>query len=97
MEYGEYFIEALAREVYEELGVVLDLNKIFFLKSFKIRKKREIKLHFFLCSGWKGEIDNRENQLIKWIFPSNLKNYNLLKSNEKFIRYLTGSIFPSAD
>ena len=41
-------IEALEREIFEELGITLDFNKIYYLNNYKILKQN-ISLHFFLC------------------------------------------------
>lgn len=97
VEETEYFIEALAREIYEELGVCLNFNKTYYLKSSMALKKNKIKLHFFLCLSWTGQIISREKQSMQWVIPSELKKYNLLESNEKFINFLTGCIFPTAN
>ena len=39
---NEFVLEALKREIYEELGVMIDLRSIFFLKSYHViqRKKK---------------------------------------------------------
>tara|TARA_B100000963_G_C22554274_1_gene638305 strand:- start:442 stop:870 length:429 start_codon:yes stop_codon:yes gene_type:complete len=95
---GEYLIEALAREIKEELGVKIDLNKVYFLKSYKIiQKSKKINLHFFLCLKWSGDPVGLEEQTLKWIFPHELKNHNLLKSNLKFTNYLLRNIFPTTN
>ncbi len=95
---GEYLIEALAREINEELGVKINYNKTYFLKSYKlIQKNKKINLHFFLCLNWSGNPTGLEDQTLKWIFPQELKNYNLLKSNLKFTNYLLSNIFPTTN
>ena len=95
---GEYLIEGLFREIDEELGVKINLNKTYFLKSYKIlQKKKKIKLHFFLCLNWAGDPVGLEEQTLKWIFPFELKNHKLLKSNRKFTNYLLRNIFPTTD
>jgi len=39
---GEFFIEALSREIFEELNVKLDLSKVRFLKTeIKYKKKKQ--------------------------------------------------------
>lgn len=96
MNQNEFIIEALSREINEELGVDIDLHNLNFLKSYEIfQKKKKIRLHFFLCRSWKGRIFSKEGQLIKWIYPNELKNYNTLKSNRKFIKFLLYFIFPT--
>tara|TARA_B100001248_G_scaffold249100_1_gene221982 strand:+ start:221 stop:643 length:423 start_codon:yes stop_codon:yes gene_type:complete len=95
VEKGEYLLEALEREMIEELGISLDFSKVFYLKKYKIHEQN-IYLNFFLCLKWFGKIKNKERQKLKWIFPTELNNYNLLKSNESFISFLNDFIFPTA-
>ena len=96
VEKDECLIEALDREVYEELGIRLDFSKIYYLNNYRILK-HNISLHFFLCLRWFGKIKNKENQTLKWISPNKLNNYNFLKSNESFKIFLDNFIFPTAD
>ncbi len=91
---GEYLIEALDREIYEELGVSLDFNEIYYLNNYKILN-HNISLHFFLCLKWFGKIESKEKQILKWISPKELNNYNLLKSNSDFVSFLNNLIFPT--
>ena len=91
----EFLIEALDREIFEELGISLDFSKIYYLNNFRIPKQNII-LHFFLCLKWFGKIENKEKQKLKWIFPEELYNYKLLKSNVSFISFLNNFIFPTA-
>ena len=91
----ECLIEALDREIYEELGVRLDFSKIYYLNNYKIIK-HNISLNFFLCLRWFGKIESKEKQILKWIFPKELNNYDLLKSNSDFVSFLNNFIFPTA-
>lgn len=93
---NEYVIEALKREIYEELGVMIDLRSIFFLKSYQvIQRKKKIRLTFFLCLNWFGEIFSKELQEFKWISPLFLNEFKMLKSNDKIIDYLLSRSFPT--
>ena len=93
---NEFVIEALKREIYEELGVMIDLRSIFFLKSYQvIQRKKKIKLIFFLCLNWFGEIFSKELQEFKWISPLSLNEFKMLKSNDKIIDYLLSRSFPT--
>ncbi len=96
VEKEECLLEALDREIFEELGVNLDFNKIYYLNNYKL-PKHNIFLHFFLCLKWFGKIENKEKQILKWIFPIELYNYKILKSNSNFIRFLNNFIFPTTN
>ncbi len=92
---GEYMLEALRREIFEELGVNIKLNKTYYLKSFRISQNtKKISLNFFICLGWTGKIINKEKQEIEWILPAQFNKYDFLKSNKEFIKYLSSFIFP---
>ena len=94
VEKDECLLEALDREIYEELGIRLDFSKIYYLNNYRILK-HNISLHFFLCLRWFGKIKNKEKQILQWIVPEELNNYNLLKSNESFKVFLNNFIFPT--
>ena len=95
---GEFMIEGLFREVKEELGVCLDLKKIFFLTSFDIlQNNKKIRLNFFFSTNWFGKIANKEGQDLKWIQIKEIKNYKILKSNLKLIPFLNFFILPASN
>ena len=94
VEKDECLLEALDREIYEELGIRLDFSKIYYLNNYRILN-HNISLHFFLCLRWFGKIKNKEKQVLQWILPEELNNYNLLKSNESFKIFLNNFIFPT--
>ena len=43
----EYNLEALKREIFEELSVKLNLNKLIFIKSYLVKISPNIRLGFF--------------------------------------------------
>ena len=94
VEKDECLIEALDREINEELGIRLNFSKIYYLNNYRILEHK-ISLHFFLCLRWFGKIKNKEKQSLRWIAPNKLNNYNLLKSNESFKIFLNNFIFPT--
>ena len=94
VEKDECLIEALEREINEELGIRLDFSKIYYLNHYRILEHK-ISLHFFLCLRWFGKIKNKEKQTLKWILPKELNDYNLLQSNESFKIFLNNFIFPT--
>ena len=94
VEKDECLLEALDREIDEELGIRLDFSKIYYLNNYRILK-HNISLHFFLCLRWFGKAKNKEKQILQWIVPEELNNYKLLKSNESFKVFLNNFIFPT--
>ena len=96
MNSDEFVIEALKREIQEELGVTIDLKSILFLQSYVVtQRKRKIRLNFFLCLNWSGNPFSKELQQIKWISLENLNEFKMLKSNNKIVNYLLSRSFPT--
>ena len=93
---GEFFIESLYRELKEELDIEIDLQKLIFLTNYSI-KTRKINLYFFYCTSWKGKISAKEGQKFKWVKLSDLKKHNLLRSNQRLLKFIFSSryLFPA--
>ena len=86
VEKSEFLIEALYREIYEELSLRINLNKVIYFYSYKIKRgKIFYNLNFFLCFDWIGKIKPMEGQKFVWIKKKNFKNYKILKSNSRII------------
>ena len=85
----ELLIEALKRELKEELSIKINTNKLIFLFSYQVQRKREIiNLNFFSSGSWYGKIEALENQKVKWIRLSEIKDFKMLSSNKKIINFL---------
>jgi 8-oxo-dGTP diphosphatase len=73
IEKGETSVDALYREIYEEIGV-----KITQFKKWVTRKYfydgNDITLHFFKVQKWEGEVTSKENQKLVW---TSLQNPNV--------------------
>ena len=94
----EFLLESLKREILEELGVIINLERVIFLKSYKIVQiKRKLNLNFFVCTDWSGKIKSKEGQNINWVLVDELNGYEFLKSNKKFIDCLSYLVFPSTN
>ena len=93
VERNEFHLEALKRELLEELSIKININKLIFLKSYPvIRRKKKLIINFFLLASWNGIIKPLENQEIRWIKLENIRDYKILVSNKKIIDLL-GSLF----
>ncbi len=76
VEPGETSMQALKRELNEELGI--DVIDPKFLTATEIVLKNDsrdtLEIHFFLVREWKGEIANRsEHSEIRWFSRNDLK------------------------
>ena len=86
---NEFLLEALKRELEEELSVKINVNKLIFLCSYQvIRRKKTIDLSFFSLNSWYGKVQAKENQKLKWIKFNEINNFNMLSSNKRIIDFL---------
>ncbi len=86
---NEFLLEALKRELTEELSLKININKLIFLCSYRvIRKKKKIDLNFFSVDSWYGKIEALEKQEVKWIRLSEINDFKMLSSNKKIINFL---------
>lgn len=95
VEKGEFLLEALYRELYEELKIKIELNKVIFFTNYQIQREKRLNLNFFICDSWEGMIFPNEKQNLFWVEISELSNFKILKSNSKVIETLKRQIlFP---
>ena len=72
VEAGEGPVEALRRELAEELGIiVIDAQPISFAND------AQLVLLLFACTVWEGELEGKEGQTIKWVLPGELDQYEM--------------------
>lgn len=67
--------EALKREIFEELGVVVKKYTQWITRRV-VEKNKITTLYFFLITSWKGIVEGKEGQALKWV---DLKTYNSKK------------------
>ena len=75
LEINESPSEALKREIFEELGVVIKKYKQWTTRRVVEKNKITI-LYFFLITSWTGMVEGKEGQELQWV---NLKKYNVTK------------------
>ena len=86
---NEFLLEALKRELMEELSVRINVNKLIFLCSYQIKRgRKKIDLNFFSTNSWLGKFKALEKQEVKWIRLCEVKNFKMLTSNKKIIDLL---------
>ena len=73
----------------EELSVRINVNKLIFLCSYQvIRKRKKIDLNFFLQITGLGRLKHLEKQKVKWIRFCEINDFKMLSSNKKIIDFL---------
>lgn len=75
-------INALRRELFEELSIKIEPNSTKFFLNYTHRyRKLNLDLYFFTCIKWKGEVFPTEGQKIKWLKKDEINDSVLLPSN----------------
>ena len=71
IEPGERPVQALARELNEELGIAINLA-LPLIQIEHSYSEKQVELHVFEVLDWSGVPSGREGQKIAWVEPGNL-------------------------
>ena len=86
---SENFYHALVREAKEELNIKIEISNIVPL-IFVRHKYRDFHLfmHVFKVKKWSGDISSYDNEELKWVKSSKLKQQKILPANKDIIKLL---------
>jgi 8-oxo-dGTP diphosphatase len=84
IESGETPEEALARELYEELGIEATIGDLKFSTTHSYGELN-ILILFYEVLFWKGEAKARHHLMIEWIHPEELASKNIPDANRKML------------
>jgi 8-oxo-dGTP diphosphatase len=90
VEAGERPEESLIRELNEELGIVVKeacLAPLTFASH--VYPDFHLLMPLYVCRRWEGFVEGRENQRVKWVRPTELRNYPMPPADEPLISHLT--------
>lgn len=87
IEAGESPLEALHRELDEELGIKVETAYPWLVRTFDYPEKT-VKLHFFIVRAWSGNPHGREGQQLSWQSPFNLTVSPMLPANAPILNAL---------
>ena len=87
---GETPEAALIRELREELGIETDVRCLapFTFASYAY-PDFHLLMPLYVCRRWEGIVAAREQQNLKWVRPTALRNYPMPPADEPLIPHLT--------
>jgi 8-oxo-dGTP diphosphatase len=93
IERGESTVDALARELEEELGIQARIGREIIRYSWSYPKRATILLMFHRVTEFSGEPQNLAFERIAWEEPSKLPAYDFLEGDVDFVRRLAAGEF----
>ena len=87
VEEGESFEIALKREIEEELNIEINIKNKLGEENYQ-DDKINVKLHYFICSHFNGEIILNEHEDSAWVTKNEFKNYNFAEGDSDIINLL---------
>jgi len=84
-------LDALKRELKEEIGIVIaNASQLFSLSH--AYPEHHVQLSVWNIERYSGEPCGREQQAIRWVGVDNLLNFKFPPANQEILTYLQGSI-----
>lgn len=90
LETGESVIEALARELAEELGTCVEQSEPLLEIAHDYGDKR-VRLLIHRVTAWSGEPFGAEGQPLAWVAVEGLARYAFPAANAEIVEYLQGA------
>ncbi len=86
---GETSIQALIRELAEELGIAVAMSQPF-MELHHEYPDRIVDIEFFVVTSWSGTPAGLEGQGLRWVLPSDLDPDILLPADIPVMKALQG-------
>ncbi len=86
-EADENSVQALKREIHEEIGVDIDTAYPWLTREYAYPGKR-VRLHFYRVTAWHGVAHGREGQRVSWEDPRAIRVGPLLPANHRVVAAL---------
>ena len=77
---NETFKDALAREIKEELNIVINIHEKIGVEKYK-NHKINIVLHYYLCSYASNNLILREHEKFAWVLKKDFKKYDFAEGD----------------
>jgi len=88
IEPGEDALEALRRELDEELGIHAHIGRKVAQLQHHYANGNAVELHFFLVQQYDGEMQNRIFREIRWVNRRELPKLDFLDADRKLVQQL---------
>lgn len=86
LEAGESGNRALARELWEELGITVRNSRFLATgRHFYPEQKLHVTLHFYEVTEFEGEPRAREGQTLRWLALSGIGQVEFLEADREFL------------
>ncbi len=89
LERGETPLEALVRELHEEVGIRVEQAR-WLQTVVGTQTQQHLQLHYFLVDQWQGEPYGREGQPHRWIAQQDLRAVAFPPTNASVVAWLLG-------
>lgn len=86
VELGEQPVDALRREIEEELGVLPRVGDELARVRHTYKNGGAVDLRFYLVEQWEGEVENRIFRDIQWAPLESLPGYDFLDADLSLVR-----------
>ena len=87
IEPGESRESALKREIQEELGIDITINKFLCTTDYDY-PSFHLTMHSYLCNVKSGDIELREHKSARWLMPEELGSVEWLPADEDIVSRL---------
>jgi len=88
IEPGEEAVEALKRELMEELGIDADIGPQVANVHHFYRRGNSVALRFFLVETFRNPLENKIFNQFKWVSPQDLPSYDFLDADKQLVQQI---------
>jgi mutator protein MutT len=90
IEPGETPVQALIRELHEELAITAVPGDRIALQEWDYGDQK-YRVHYYRVDSFEGDLVNRVFEAIKWVRPQELLQMDILKGNRDVVELLAGA------